>query len=622
MVANHSPRILYALSSECKHPKFLSFISNKYLDFIITKYYLQRFFLVSPFIGNQLEMKQPTRLRTKIIAYVVVFILLIVVSLQITSILIIQPSFKSLEKHEASDGLAQAISALHYRLDELKSKVIAYSAWNETYDYVQSLDQEYVENFYIDKTFENLNINLVVIFNDDSLLYYKSYDFASSSEVQLSDEAKSMLRTDEILWTFGSEEETVSGILSLDNRPMMIVSAPILTDIYSGPIRGGLLFGRYVDEKVSDEISILTNAGFSLKTVLEFTFENQQNQVIGSLVDDKQLFVTEESNSTKLSAFTLVNDIHSNPVFILEIIQDRAAFNQGVWVGNVFLAAVLLLSAFFGSTILFVLRKRIIEPLTNLAAYFEGLSIDPNYPEPKLLANPSREIAILTIAVKETLKKKLEGMIEVSTMVGHDLRNPLSGIKNATYFLNNYYGEKLDDKAKAQLKNISDCVEYSDKIVRDLLDYSCEIKLDKIKITPKKLLDVTFSAIAVPNNIEVVNKVGDEFSLSVDGGYIQRVFTNLIRNAFDAMPEGGKLEITCNKIEEYLNISFSDNGLGMSEKVLKRLWTPFFTTKAKGMGVGLSICRKIIQAHGGNIGVTSTIGQGTTFTVSLPLDKS
>ena len=156
----------------------------------------------------------------------------------------------------------------------------------------------------------------------------------------------------------------------------------------------------------------------------------------------------------------------------------------------------------------------------------------------------------------------------------------------------------------------------------DLLEYSCEIKLDKIKSNPKKLVDDSLSALVVPGNVEVVNEAGDEISTLVDNGKIERIFTNLIKNAFDAMPNGGKLHITSRKMNNMVEVDFSDNGVGMSKDVLEKLWTPFFTTKAQGMGVGLAICKRIINAHGGRIEVKSTVGMGTTFSVILPIENS
>jgi two-component system NtrC family sensor kinase len=101
---------------------------------------------------------------------------------------------------------------------------------------------------------------------------------------------------------------------------------------------------------------------------------------------------------------------------------------------------------------------------------------------------------------------------------------------------------------------------------------------------------------------------------------IVRTFVNLIRNALGAMPEGGTLTIRSSKASNRIEISFNDTGTGMSKETIERIWTPLFTTKAKGTGFGLAISKRFIEAHGGNITVDSAVGQGTTFTIALPLE--
>jgi signal transduction histidine kinase len=100
------------------------------------------------------------------------------------------------------------------------------------------------------------------------------------------------------------------------------------------------------------------------------------------------------------------------------------------------------------------------------------------------------------------------------------------------------------------------------------------------------------------------------------------VFEYLFENASDAMPEGGKLTITRQESSGNLEIAFTETGVGMSEETLDKLWPPLFTAKAKGMGLGLSICKRLVEAHGGSISVKSHLGEGTTFTVIVPFSPN
>jgi len=204
-------------------------------------------------------------------------------------------------------------------------------------------------------------------------------------------------------------------------------------------------------------------------------------------------------------------------------------------------------------------------------------------------------------------------------MVGHDLRNPLTGIAGAAYYLKMKLGSKIDKKTRNMLKLIEEDIEHSNKIISDLLEYSREIHLDLMEINPKTVVNEALSLVAIPKNIRIVNLARNEPKIEIDIEKMKRVFINIIKNAIDAMTKGGKLSIKTKEVGDCLKIDFTDTGIGISESVMEKLWTPLFTTKAKGMGLGLAICKRIVEAHSCCISVESEVGKGTTFTVTIPI---
>ena len=100
---------------------------------------------------------------------------------------------------------------------------------------------------------------------------------------------------------------------------------------------------------------------------------------------------------------------------------------------------------------------------------------------------------------------------------------------------------------------------------------------------------------------------------------MERVFRNLATNAIQAMKNGGKLKVSTKKKQGFVEVSFQDTGAGMSKETMKKIFEPFFTTKSKGMGIGLAICKKFVEINGGSITVKSEEGNGSTFTVKLPI---
>ena len=109
--------------------------------------------------------------------------------------------------------------------------------------------------------------------------------------------------------------------------------------------------------------------------------------------------------------------------------------------------------------------------------------------------------------------------------------------------------------------------------------------------------------------------------LMVDPALMKRVLINLITNAVQAMPEGGKLTIRASRTGETASISIQDTGVGIPGEDLPRLFQPLFTTKPRGQGFGLPVCQRLVEAHGGSITVESEVGVGSTFTVQIPLRR-
>ena len=212
-------------------------------------------------------------------------------------------------------------------------------------------------------------------------------------------------------------------------------------------------------------------------------------------------------------------------------------------------------------------------------------------------------------------------MGKAATMVAHDLRNPLQSIATAIYCLEKAISSQKNEKTTKLMLSLKDAVSYSDKIVKELLDYSVRIKLERTQTNPQKIVTQAFSTIIVPSNIELLDRTQNQPIVYVDVNRIRRVCVNIISNALDAMPKGGTLTVSSKTVNGNLELSFSDTGVGMAKENIEKLMTPFFTTKAKGMGLGLAISKRIVEAHHGKIVATSKIGQGTTFTMILPIKK-
>ena len=216
---------------------------------------------------------------------------------------------------------------------------------------------------------------------------------------------------------------------------------------------------------------------------------------------------------------------------------------------------------------------------------------------------------------------------ETAGMVGHDLRNPLQTIINTIHLAKE--SMKMDEVSPTErhlrleraLDTIREQADFMNKIVSDLQDYARQTKPTFVEYDMQTLINETLSSISISKAVEVSSTVEPDLpKLNVDPSLLRRAFTNIVTNALQAMPDGGKLRIKAWRSEKLATVSFQDTGKGISEDVKAKIFSPLFTTKEKGVGLGLAVTRRLVESHRGEIKVTSKLGEGTTFTVEIPLD--
>ncbi len=222
--------------------------------------------------------------------------------------------------------------------------------------------------------------------------------------------------------------------------------------------------------------------------------------------------------------------------------------------------------------------------------------------------------------------EKLAAIGRAATMVGHDLRNPLQAIENAAYCIKNELKSinatnPIFENSLNMLEIMEVSIEYADNIVKDLKDFSSERKPVAKKVDINKIVRGALHRCKAPKNVEIITELNPLPLIEVDKDMIKRTFVNIVTNGMQAMQNGGTLEVSTKKTNGFIEVSFKDTGVGMSKEIMKQLFTPFFTTKAQGMGMGLAICKKFVDRNGGSIEVESEEGKGSIFTIKLPIQN-
>jgi two-component system sporulation sensor kinase A len=208
----------------------------------------------------------------------------------------------------------------------------------------------------------------------------------------------------------------------------------------------------------------------------------------------------------------------------------------------------------------------------------------------------------------------------MTSHIAHEIKNPLTALK-ASFQL---FQENPDNKdlQKRYFKITEPALVRIEKFIRDMLQYTRKMEFD---IIPHNIIDIIDSVIELKQAelIKKRTKIGlkcelAEFTIPIDMERIKQVMINLIDNAKDAVGKNGKIEIEIRKLAGNCIINISDNGNGIPEDKLAKIFEPFVSFKQRGSGLGLPICKKIIQAHRGKIEVQSQVGQGTSVKIYLP----
>jgi signal transduction histidine kinase len=215
-------------------------------------------------------------------------------------------------------------------------------------------------------------------------------------------------------------------------------------------------------------------------------------------------------------------------------------------------------------------------------------------------------------------QERLAAVGQLASTVGHELRNPLGVVMNVLYLMEAAAGDDPDGPIRRHVATAKREISAATLIVSDLLDYSAGRQpiLGPVQVT--ELVTEVLSVAPPPKGVQVVRPGQAQLTIDADHDQIRQVLLNLITNGYDAMPGGGTLTIAVAAAPDAVQITVTDTGSGMDEETREALFTPFFTKKARGIGLGLAVTKRIVEAHHGTITVRSEPSAGSSFTITMP----
>jgi len=330
------------------------------------------------------------------------------------------------------------------------------------------------------------------------------------------------------------------------------------------------------------------------------------------------------------------HDIHRT-LFLLPMIYAAVAFRGwgALSISLVFLCVVLP-RPFLGSPYPApLLRPLLFVMLTTVIGFLTATLIGRIEKEEKAHAELNiahQELSTYVQQLKESQEQliqaeKLTSLGQMAASIAHEINNPLAGVLVYTKLLSKKVAGDtfVKEEALGYLSKMESEISHSSRIIRNLLDFARQTEPMFRLVDINRVLEQALSLVghqAQLQNIEVIREISPSLpKVMADFDQLQQVFTNLTLNAIQAMPDGGRLILHTSVVDGQIRVDVQDTGCGIPKENLAKLFTPFFTTKEKGKGVGLglAVIHGIIERHKGKVKVQSEVGKGTTFSVYLEI---
>jgi len=432
----------------------------------------------------------------------------------------------------------------------------------------------------------------------------------------------------------GGFPRQASGFAELDKQLFQVVLTPVYVDAGQGSaLLNVLVTGYVVNHLVAQRLKEATGGS-------EFLFISN-DKVYASTVNERATEVLQKFRAGDELASDGVNeyvplerelvDLAGAPIGRLAIFRSFESARQRVGDLQRNLVLMWLAAVFAGLGLSYVLARRIIRPVEMLdRAAAEVARQNYSYRVPAESRDELGRLAATFNGMCESLQAARQELIRqerISTIgrmassIVHDLRNPLAAI---------YGGAEMmvdTELAPGQMKRVAENIYRSSRRIQEMLNDLLQItrgnKGERELCAVSEVVDAaveTLQAAAMKQQVRIETEVEGRLEAPMERQRIERVFINLIGNALEAMPEGGKIRVEAREAGEGVEVSVSDNGPGIAPEVRGQLFQPFASHgKNSGLGLGLALSRQSVLDHGGDLWVEETNGPGATFRLRLPV---
>lgn len=598
--------------------------------------------------------------------------------------MIIIPGFLSLEKREAEKNLRRSGQSIHREIEHLKTFVHDWSAWTETYEFAIEKSEAYVESNIPFSTFTDNKLNLILFSDANREIFWQmAYDLESKQQITIPELPKKRIPENSRLIQYDKEEKALSklavaGILMTSHGPMIIASRPILTNNNTGPPRGSVIMGRFLDKGMIRQLSRQTEVPFTADPLEIFKTENER--VADAILESEEKIYIDNRNPKTLNGYTVISDISGEPILVLTAVMNREIAQKG----TVTMRYSLFFAIVSGLILLVVMYvtfdRTIIRPVLKIARHSVDVGKSGDM-SARLNFTRKDEIGVLAgrldsmLSQLEKVRSELveqsyyTGLAGISSDILHNTRNmltPVSGrlgtiidectdvpadtiVKALDEF---EQGEPAPERAEALMAYIllsaRHFLEMSGNVKAALFDISGHLlkiermlnELDQYSrsknrmepVLPDEL--VRFSATAVMNEFKgkIPVTVGSSIASLQPFPGEKVTLVTLFTTVLNHMIRIGEKTVVSLDIDgkvrsvhgrDFIQFTIAGRGVNVSDIALDRLFSREEGEVENRPLIGLHWCRNVISAMGGSLRAElSDNGQEALIVVlSLPLDR-
>lgn len=555
---------------------------------------------------------------------------------------ILHASTMKLEEQVAKQHAASASSIIDDELERMEGTADDWAAWTETYEFVKGNDPGYPEVNIIDSTFTHLNLNVFLFVDTTGQVFYaQGYDLKSDKAMPVPESLKSLASDDKKLLKRMLSPAGVRGVLLVDGKPMLAAIRPVTRSDYGGPPVGALIIAKYLDNAQTNRLAAKLGQTMSVYS----SSESGAPDISGlKALDPGRPSVLEDvvRRADSISSFAVLPDLAGKQNLIVQVTVQRTVYQESLSNIYSFIFALLPTVIIFSLLTYLLLEHLILSRLTRLTWRVERIGLTGDFSD-RIAMSGRDEVAVLTNEINEMLSalaKSHEAMRENDLArrqffegASHELKTPLTALLGMVETLQR--GIADEGKQKKFLEHIREQTLRMAELVNDLLALS---GLDSAqKVMTIEQVDVCEMLCASVDNIreraqargiELMTKCHDTPILAaVDREALLLIIGNLLDNALKYTQAGGSIRTRCYLSDAFAAFDVSDTGIGISQTDQARIFDRFYRAdKARsreigGTGLGLSVVSELVALMGGKVQVVSVLGEGSTFTVFLPLSE-